>query len=445
MSNGKKNKLAPQERQMRFLSQSIRLKESASPGIVRATLWISSLTILAFIGWAAAAEVNEVARSPGEIIPSGHHQVVQHLEGGTVQAILVRDGDRVEKGQVLMRLDGSDLREDLSRAKGRAMVLDLQEERLRAFIEGRAPDFGPLAVRHPGLALDSAAYFSSMQAATASEKAVLTEQIRQKKQSIDVLSAEARAARQNLAIVADLLRKRQSLHDQGLLSGVKLLETQQRHNEIKGNIDSLNSQIALARAAVGEYETRGASLGASQMDEAHGRLEAVLGEQVQNDDLIAKLEKRVARLDITAPVTGIVKGLGVNTVGSVIQPGQVLMEVIPSGEALVVSLKIPPRYIGHIAPGQPVQVKFSSYDFARYGAVAGTLQSISATTFSGEDGERFYEGKVALASAHVGASAQNRILPGMTVMADIVTGEKTVLQYLLKPIQTAAATAFTEK
>src|SRR5690606_30019506 len=126
------------------------------------------------------------------------------------------------------------------------------------------------------------------------------------------------------------------------------------------------------------------------------KLDAIVAERLQNDELIEKLKGRIARLDIRAPTGGIVKGLAVNTVGSVVAPGQVLMEIVPTGENLVVSLKIPPRYIGHIKPGQDVQVKFSSYDFARYGAVRGTLQSLSATTFEGENGERFYQGKVAL-------------------------------------------------
>ncbi|MBU0859625.1 MAG: HlyD family efflux transporter periplasmic adaptor subunit, partial [Alphaproteobacteria bacterium] len=155
---------------------------------------------------------------------------------------------------------------------------------------------------------------------------------------------------------------------------------------------------------------------------------------------------RVQRLAVKAPVNGLVKGLSVNTIGGVVQPGQALMEIIPMDENLVVEVRIPPRYIGPLKVGQAVQVKVSSYDFSRYGSVTGTLDFISATTFIGENGERFYRGRVLLDKNFVGAPAQKNILmPGMTVMADIVTGNKTILEYLLKPVHRAMLSSFSER
>jgi adhesin transport system membrane fusion protein len=132
-------------------------------------------------------------------------------------------------------------------------------------------------------------------------------------------------------------------------------------------------------------------------------------------------------------------------VGSVVQPGQTLMEIVPAEAPLVVALKIPPRYVGHLKPGQPVQVKISSYDFARYGSIPGRLDFVSAATFNGDNGERYFQGRVKLDQAYVGQDKGKAIMPGMTVMADIITGDKTVLQYLLKPLRNAISTAFTEK
>ena len=332
-----------------------------------------------------------------------------------------------------------------ARAADRKAVLDLQEERLRAFIEGRKPSLEGLSVNRPDLATDSQAFFTSMTEAAEKERTVINDQIRQKKQSIAILAAELNPSRSNFDILSSLLQKRRDLNRQGILSDVKLLETQQRYNEIAGKIDSLRNQIAMSNSTIKEYENRLASLSISQIDAAHKQLESTVAERMQNNELIEKIKSRIARMEVRAPVDGIVKGITVNTIGGVVQPGQALMEIVPSDTPLVVNLKIPPRYVGHIREGQPVQVKFSSYDFARYGAVPGTLAAISATTFSGEQGERFYEGKVMLGENNVGGDPKNRILPGMTVMADIVTGEKTILQYLLKPIRTAAATAFTER
>lgn len=430
---------------LRYLSQSVRLKEQGNPAIVRGTTFIVSVAILAFIGWSAAASVHEIARTPGEIVPSGYTQVVQHLEGGIVRDIPVKEGGAVEKDQVVLRLDGTELKADLDRALSKKEVLALQEERLRAFAEGRAPAFDARAAARPELMRDSEAFFASMKDARDKESAIIEDQIRQKRQSISVLGAELRAAQSNYDLADKLYQKRVALNREGVLSDVKLLETEQRRNELAGQMGSLRSQIAMAQSALKEYETRLSGLAAGQKDEANQKLDAIVAERLQNDELIEKLKGRIARLDIRAPTGGIVKGLAVNTVGSVVAPGQVLMEIVPTGENLVVSLKIPPRYIGHIKPGQDVQVKFSSYDFARYGAVRGTLQSLSATTFEGENGERFYQGKVALSQTHVGQNTKDRIIPGMTVMADIVTGEKTILQYLLKPVQAAMSTAFTER
>jgi HlyD family secretion protein/adhesin transport system membrane fusion protein len=232
---------------------------------------------------------------------------------------------------------------------------------------------------------------------------------------------------------------------QGLLPEVRLLEMRQQYNQESGHIGTLQSQIVTARRALQEYQTRLSSLAAGQMSDAHQQLDSVLSDSVQNRNTIEKLDTRAERLDIKAPVDGLVKGLEVNTVGSVVQPGQTLMEIVPVNDRLVVSLKIPPKYIGHIRTGQSVQVTFSSYDFSRYGSVPGKLEAISATTFSGDRGERFYEGRVALSRDYVGANAQDKVMPGMTVMADIITGDKTILQYLLKPIQAATSSAFTER
>jgi len=433
------------EQQLRYLSQSIRLTETASPRLVRATMTVVSLSILAFLGWAAFANIHEIARTPGEVVPSGFQQVVQHLEGGMVREILVQEGDSVQKDQVVLRLDGAGIETDLRRAREQGLTLAMQEERLRAFIEKREPVFPPEIQARTDMLRDQESFFAGMTSARERERAVIEEQISQKKQSIGALSADLDTARQNFRIVSDLYQKRLEMNRQGVMSHVKLLETEQSFNLLRGQIKSTQSQIAMAKSAISEYQNRLSSLDADTLDAANQRLDGILAARGQNDELIEKLQARVARLDIRAPVKGIVKGLTVNTIGSVVQAGQILMEIIPSDAPLIVSIKIPPRYIGHLKPGQDVQVKCSSFDFSRYGSVRGRLDYISATTFSAENGERYFQGRVNLDRNYVGEDPRNTVMPGMTVMADIITGEKTVMGYLLKPIRNALSTAFTEK
>ncbi|MDP2205926.1 MAG: HlyD family type I secretion periplasmic adaptor subunit, partial [Alphaproteobacteria bacterium] len=412
---------------------------------VRATMAVVSFAFLGFLSWAAFANIHEIARTPGEIVPSGFQQAIQHLEGGMVREILVQEGDSVEKGQIVLRLDGAGIEADLKRAQEQALTLQLQEERLRAFLENRAPGFPAEAMARPDMLRDQESFFSSMQAAQEKERGVIRQQIDQKKQSIGALQAELDTARQNFRIVSDLYAKRREMNRQGVMPEARVMETEQQHNHLQGQIRSVQSQIGAAQAAIREYQGRLAALDAGAAEGSNQRLDVIISAQVQNHELITKLRERVARLDVRAPVRGTVKGLAVNTIGNVVQPGQTLMEILPADAPLVVSLKIPPRYIGHIHTGQSVQVKCSSFDFSRYGALPGTLEFISAASFSGDGGERYFQGRVRLSRSHVGEDTRNAIIPGMTVMADIITGEKTVLQYLLKPVRNAMSTAFTER
>ena len=226
---------------------------------------------------------------------------------------------------------------------------------------------------------------------------------------------------------------------------MQLLEDQRLVNQYEGEVRQLDNRIIAAKADIDMYSDRSSSLAAKHCDEALERLAQVTGEKQQNIKIIDKLNERMMRLNVRAPSAGSIKGLNVNTIGAVVQPGQTLMEIVPIDKELIVSVKISPKDIGHLQRGQNVQVKFSSFDFSRYGSTHGILDQISATTFIAENGERFYQGKIILDKNYVGGNPANIIIPGMTVMADIITGRKTILQYMLKPIHLSMKTAFTER
>ena len=434
-----------QQKQTRYLSQAIQLEEGASPAIIRMTMVVVSAAILSFIAWAAFTNINEVARTPGEVIPQGSQQAVQHLEGGIVRAILVADGERVEKNQILLRLDEADIQADIDRLSARQTALAMQEERLRAFVEGRTPDFSKYKKAYPDLVRDHERSFESMTDARKEQRTIIEEQIMQKKRGLSTLQAELKTARENKGITSDLYSRREALNKKGFASDVQLLETRKAMNDVSGDVAQLESRIAVTRSEISEFESRLSSLDADNKDEAHERLDAVLAEKAQNDETMEKLVMRLGRQTVRAPVTGFVNGIAVNTIGAVVLPGQTLMDIVPQDEKLVVQVKIPPQHIGHIKEGQSVQVKFSSFDFSRYGSVPGALEKVSATTFAGENGERFYRGQISLSRAYAGHETHNLIVPGMTATAEIVTGEKTILEYLLKPIHVAMKTAFSER
>lgn len=430
--------------QTRYLAQSIRLAEAETPGILRAMIVTLCLTVVAFIVWAAFAQVGEIARAPGEAVPATQSRVIQHRDGGSVAAVLVRDGQMVNKGDALLRLDDADIRQDLARAQARQTALDLQEERLRALIEGRTPAFAAIGDDAPALIADQAAYLKSQQASAAQDIAVIDDQIRQKQAELAASNRASASAARNMALMADLMTKRRALNQQGVLSDVRLMETEQRYNDAMTERDRLRGEVASTQALLAELQTRKQAISASRADDAHRELDSVLAQSSENRELIAKLQNRLENLLVTAPVAGMVQGLNLQLRGSVVQPAEPMMEIVPNDGPLVVTLRIRPADIGHLQIGQKVQVKVSSFDFARYGAVSGKLTGLSPSTFAGEKGERFYEGTVALDNTYVGTAA-NRILPGMTVMADIITGKKTIMTYLLKPLQSAMATAFSER
>lgn len=436
-----------EERQLKFLTQSERLEESEDPKLVHLTLFSISLCIVAFTVWASFTNINEVARAPGEIVPEGFQQSVQHLEGGIIRNILVQEGQKVEAGQTLLIIDGVGSQEDLERAQMHHAALELQRERLRAFIDGREPDYQAFARRVPADQIeDQRKMFISMKEAREKEKNIVRDQIAQKEQAIRALSSRQSTVASNLKITRDMFDRRKSLHESGYVSHMSFLQTQREMNALQGEAAELTAQRNEAASTVSEYKQRLASLDAKYRDDAYRQLESVENELKQNYEIIAKVRGKVDRLGVDAPVSGYVKGLAVNTVGNVVQPGQVLMEIVPQDRPLVVEVRIPPRHIGHIQPGQNVQVKVSAYDFSRYGSIPGTLESISATTFQGEQGDRFYRGRIKLDPASSGWNPE--IMPlrsGMTVMSDIITGNKTIMDYLMKPIRTGMQTAFTER
>ncbi len=439
-SSGKKR-----ERQTRYLSQAIQLEEAVNPHIIRATMTMVSLAILVFLGWAGLTNINEVARTPGEVVPQGYQQTVQHLEGGIVKEINVKEGGVVEEGDVLLTLDDSSLKKDMERATLKDLDLAMQAERLRAFVQNREPDFTKFDRASTATLTDQRSFFDGMKDSRTKEEAIVLGQIAERKQSIHALRMQLNTARSDMSIAQNMYDKRAQLNSRGYASDMQLLQDQRQLNAASGEIRRLQNQILVSEKEIGEYQSRLTSLSAQHQDEAYERLAQVESDKAQNSEIIEKLQERMSRLALRAPTRGLVKGLTVNTIGAVIQPGQTVMEIIPLDKNLEVAVKISPQDIGHLKIGQDVQVKFSTYDFSRYGSIKGKLEQVSATTFSGDNGNRYYQGRVLLSQNYVGESKGNIIMPGMTVMADVITGEKTILQYLLKPIHLSLRTAFTER
>ena len=435
-----------QRKQARYLAHAFLLEESGPPHLVSSLMALVSLLIGGFLVWAAVTKIDEKAVTQGEVLPVGQVRHVQHLEGGIVRQILVDEGDLVEAGQTLMVLDPTASQSELDQLRAREAVLALEVERLRAFAMNRQADFSAYEKAYPDLVADQRSILALQVETQASQRAVLIKQIDERQAEINVLRKQRRTTEKQVGLVAEELNMRETLLKKGLVSRIVFLETQRALNLAQGDLSSVIGRIAQAEEALGEAKVRLIELDAKLRNEALEAMGKVNGDLIEARAAAEKVRDRVERNDITSPVKGVVKDLNIHTIGGVIVPGASIMEIVPIDDELIVEARIEPGDVGHVEAGQEVSVKVLGYDFARYGDIKGELRRVSASTTADEQGIRYYKGIVRLTRNHLGPlPGDHLVLPGMHVQADILTGRRTVLQYLLKPIYRAMDTAFAER
>ncbi len=430
----------------RFLIQSIKLEESGPPGAISGAMILISVLILAAIGWAMVTEVDEVALASGEVVPAGSVHSVQHLEGGIVSSILVREGDMVEAGAPLLRIAPTATRSDLNQMLVRRASLLLQAERLHAFAESRAPDFEGATEGYEELKEDQAAIYRTQVANRSNQVIVVQSQLSQVRSELTRMTNRAGSLREQIAFLREELTIRQRLLDQGLMSRIVFLDTQRELAQAEGSLGETIDSMSESEASVAELNGRANEVVGRLENEALTQVGEISSELAEVQQALANLTDRVERLEVRSPVRGIVTSLKTLTISAVIQPGEILMEIVPIGDEMVVEARISPNDIGHVEPGQPADIRVSSYDFSRFGAVSGTVRQISATTFVDEQLVPYYRAVIALDSNFVGnMPGINPIIPGMTVQADIKTGSKSILDYLLRPVYRGMHSAFRER
>ncbi len=430
----------------RYLGQPIALEEVGPPGVLRTGLLLLAVLVFGFVGWAAVTRLTESTRAIGFVAPTGSVRSVQHLEGGIVSEILVRDGVLVEPGAVLVRLDSTAARADLREKQVRLAALDLQAERLRAFAEGRRPNYDAVDPKYRALVADQIVILDLQEEARREQRRVLKFQIKQRRAELSILNGDYKTLSNRIKIVSEMLSMRDTLLRKGLVSRFLYLSTKQEYNAAVGDRRKNRADTARAQQSIAEAEGRLAQNDAELRNDAVAQMGLVSAELAQLRETVIRLDDRVQRLEITSPVRGVVKGLTVNTVGGVIPTGGVIAEIVPVDKDLIVEAQFSPSDVGHLEIGQTASVKVQTFDFARYGAVEGVLEQLSATTFKENDGTIYYKGIIRLSQSHVGDNPiENMILPGMTVDIDVNTGERTLLRYLLRPVYESMDRALNER
>ncbi|MEZ5648046.1 MAG: HlyD family type I secretion periplasmic adaptor subunit [Alphaproteobacteria bacterium] len=430
----------------RFLAQSIMLEEVGPSRFSSATLAVIAILVGGFIAWASITKVDEVAVTSGEVMPSGLVQTIQHHEGGIIEKIHVGPGDIVEAGTVLVTLRPNDVNADMEQLTARRVALELQAERMRAYAEDREPNYGDIDPRYASLVNDQNSIMDLQKQSRESQVLVLNRQIAQREGELAVLGGQEKSLREQIALLSEQLKMRETLLEKGLVSRVLYLETQRELSRNTGALNEVTGKARTAREAIAEAKGRIQELDSKLKADSIQQMGLVTKELAELHEAIARIQDRKDRLEVTSPVRGIVQSLEVNTIGGVIAAGGPIAKIVPLDETLVVETRVLPKDIGFIALGQSAKVKFSSYDFTKFGALNGKVSRISATTFTDDQGNSFYRARIDLDHNYVGDTpGQNLVLPGMTVVADIKTGRKTLVEYLVRPIYTALTQAFHER
>ena len=418
-----------------------------SPTLARITVWLVSLLLLTALVWAKFAVLEEVTMGEGKAIPSSKIQVIQNLEGGIVAEIFVREGQLVNKGDVLLRLDDTRFLSNRGESDADRMALTARLERLQAEAAGRPLEMpAEITLKAPQLVEDELALYNSRQERLHSEQRTLNEQLRQKTQELAEFSSKQQQYRSSLGLIQQELNMSQPLVSSGAISEVEILRLRRSAVEMRGSLDATTLAIPRAQAGISEIKSKMEESELAFRSDAFKELNEVRTELQKITASSLAIEDRVSRTTVQSPVHGIIKQLKVNTIGGVVQPGSDLLEIVPLEDNLLIEAKVRPQDVAFLHPGQKAMVKFSAYDYTIYGGLKANLELISADTITDEEGNSFYLIQVRTNKNHLGSDAHPLlIIPGMIATVDIITGEKSVLDYLLKPVLKARAEALRER
>ena len=414
----------------------------------RLILWLTLFFVCAAIGWASWAELDEVTTGSGRVIPSRHIQEVQNLEGGILSALMVEEGDLVEKGQPLLQIDDTGFSSSLRESQQQTISLRAKSVRLQAESSGEAfaaPE--SLRTDYPELVAQELLLYQNRQDELKTNSNIQVDRKNQIEHEIRELESKQQRAAKSLALSRRELNMTRPLVATGAISEVEVLRLERQVNELAGEQESTRLAIPRARSRLAEAEKRIAEVDLQFRNEAHAQLNDINAELSRLSESKVALEDRVERTVVRSPVRGTVKQILVNTIGGVIQPGMRLMEIVPLEDFLLVEARIRPKDIAFLHPGQRAIVKLTAYDFAIYGGLEGELEHISADTIQQKaDDESYYLVRVRTKKNHLGENDGSlQTISGMLAEVDIITGKKTVMDYLLKPVLRARERAMRER
>jgi adhesin transport system membrane fusion protein len=414
----------------------------------RFTAWSVIVAICAVGAWAYFSKLEKVATAQGTVVPQGQVKVIQHLEGGIIKEIHVNEGDAVKAGAVLLQLDtgivGSEQKESQIDLDG----LILSRVRLAAEANGTELDFPEAeSARRPDLVLAERQAYDGHRSSLQSTLAVLSDQLRQRQHNVTQLQAELHAAENNHALARERFAMADDLVKDGLMPKLEYVQLKQEVQKYAGDAGSLRAQLPKAQSAVAEAESRIAEEKNTVKRRALEEMADIERRIARAREALVRTTDQVTRTEIRSPIDGVVQSLRYHTIGAVAQPGEPLMEIVPTQARLVVEAKLSPTDVGQVKVGQPTVVKISTYDFSQYGALEGLVTYIAADSQTDpQSGSTYFRVVAETDRIYLGGQpGELPITPGMQATLDIHTGERSVLELLLRPVKMVGSQAFRER
>lgn len=412
----------------------------------RALLYAVALIFITLIIWAGLATVDEVTRGEGKVIPSRQLQIVQSVDGGVVEELFVQEGAKVQEGDVLVRIDPTRFLANFEENTVRAFALAAKVERLNALIHGRAyqPSFmEELKAEELEVLTREQSYYTTALHELEQRLTIARNQLSQRQQELSETQARIRAAQQAYNMSNQELQVTKPLLASGAVSEVEILRLQRDTAAAQGELNQATARARQIKASIEEAQGRIQEVQLTTRNQWQAELSEASAALRSLEKNVEGLADRVKFSEIRSPVTGTVQRILFNTIGGVVQPGNAVLEIVPDDSDLIIEGRIAPKDIAFLRPGLPVTIKFHAYDYAIYGGMSATLQHISADTITDERDNTYY--LVRAIAQDPDFAKKLSIIPGMTTQVDVLTGKKTILSYLLKPVLRAKANALTER
>ena len=394
--------------------------------------------------WSAVSRIDEVTRGEGKVIPSRQLQVLQSLDGGVVSEILVHEGDVVQPEQILLRIDQTRFVSSVRESRVQYTALVAKAARLRALTENVPFVIPPEVLKEdPKTAEEERRLYESRRSELETTTSIARQQLTQRQQELVETRAKHDQAARAYELSAKELSVTKPLIASGAVSEVELLRLERDVGRFRGERDMAAAQISRIQSSISEANHKLEEVGLAFRNESGKELAETMSKLNSLAEGSVGLSDKVNRSVLRSPVKGTVKRLLINTVGGVVQPGKDVVEVVPLEDNLLLEARVQPRDIAFLRPGQKAVVKFTAYDFSIYGGLEGKLEHIGADSVVDEKGNAFYIVRVRTNQPTLGNNLP--VIPGMVAEVDIITGEKSVLSYLLKPVLRAKARAFSER